>query len=118
MKVVCDREKLLASFQTASAVAPTRSPKPILQNVKFEVAGSGEVIGTMMATDLEVGVRVNCPGIQVEAPGSAIPPIARFGSILRESSDAQLRLETDGQGTIVRGDRSEFRLPAENPDEF
>src|SRR5581483_2184931 len=118
MKVVCDREKLLASFQTASAVAPSRSPKPILQNVKFEVTGNGEVVGTMMATDLEVGVRVNSPGIQVEAAGSAILPIGRFSSILRESSDAQLRLETDGQGTIVRGDRSEFRLPAENPDEF
>ncbi|HET6884057.1 MAG TPA: DNA polymerase III subunit beta [Pirellulales bacterium] len=118
MKVVCDREKFLASFQTASAVAPSRSPKPILQNVKFEATGSGEAIGTMMATDLEVGVRVNSPGIHVDAPGSAILPIGRFTSILRESSDAQIHLQTDGQGTIVRGDRSEFRLPAENPDEF
>jgi DNA polymerase III subunit beta len=118
MKVVCDREKLLASFQTASAVAPSRSPKPILQNVKFEVSGSGETIGTMMATDLEVGVRVNATGVHVDAPGSAILPIGKFASILRESSDAQIRLETDGQGTVVRGDRSEFRLPAENPDEF
>jgi DNA polymerase-3 subunit beta len=37
---------------------------------------------------------------------------------LRESSDPVLRLETDGRGTIIRGERSEFRLPAENPDEF
>ena len=37
MKITCDREKLLAAFQTAAMVAPTRSPKPILQNVKLEV---------------------------------------------------------------------------------
>jgi DNA polymerase-3 subunit beta len=119
MKVLCDREKLFAAFQIASVVAPARSPKPILRNVKFEVAGGGaEGAGTLMATDLEVGVRVVLAEVQVEAPGSAILPIDRFGSILRESSDAQLRIESDGQGTLVRGERSEFKLPSGNPDEF
>lgn len=119
MKVICDREKLFAAFQIASVVAPSRSPKPILRNVKFEVSGQGaEGHGTLMATDLEVGVRVTIDGIQVETPGDAILPIDRFGSILRESSDAQLRIESDGQGTLVRGDRSEFKLPSSNPEEF
>ena len=44
-------------------------------------------------------------------------PISPFGSILRESSDEKLLLETDGRSTLVRG-QSEFRLPTENPDEF
>jgi DNA polymerase-3 subunit beta len=38
--------------------------------------------------------------------------------ILRESSDEKLYLESDGRSTLVRGQRSEFRLPSENPDEF
>ena len=119
MKVICDREKLLAAFQIASVVAPARSPKPILRNVKFEVASSGaEGRGTLLATDLEVSVRVALADVQVEAPGSAILPIERFGSLLRESSDAKLRIESDGQGTLARGDRSEFKLPAGNPEEF
>jgi DNA polymerase-3 subunit beta len=54
----------------------------------------------------------------VQVPGSAILQLSRFGPILRESSDEQLRLEADGQGTIVRGARSEFKLPGENPAEF
>src|SRR5271154_2732899 len=91
MKVTCDREKLLTAFQTASAVAPARSPKPILQNVKLEVTGEGAIV---MATDLEIGIRVSVPGIVVDVPGSAVLGIQRFGSILRESSDAVLRLET------------------------
>jgi DNA polymerase-3 subunit beta len=119
MKVTCDREKLLAAFQTAAAVAPARSPKPILQNVKIEVAADGATTtAVLIATDLEIGVRVEVPGITVEVPGTAVLPISRFGSILRESSDATLRLEADGHGTLVRGERSEFKLPAENPDEF
>ena len=38
MKLVCEREPLAAAYQTAAAVAPTRSPKPILQNVKLTAA--------------------------------------------------------------------------------
>lgn len=115
MKITCDREKLLAAFQMASSVAPARSPKPILANIKMEVAGETAIL---MGTDLEIGVRIEVPGIQVEVPGSAVLPIQRFGSILRESTDATLRLETDAHGTQVRGERSEFKLPAENPEEF
>jgi DNA polymerase-3 subunit beta len=115
MKVTCDREALLAAFQTAAAVVPTRSPKPILQNIKLEVTDASAIL---LATDLEVGIRIQVPGIQAQVPGSAILPVLRFGSILRESSDATLRLEADGQATTVRGERSEFKLPAENPQEF
>lgn len=115
MKVSCERDKLLSAFQTASAVAPARSTKPILQNVKLEAGDGGAVL---IATDLEIGVRVDVPGVTVETPGSAILPTGRFGSILRESSDAALRLEAESQGTLVRGERSEFRLLGENPDEF
>ena len=63
MKVACERDKLLAAFQIASAVAPTRSPKPILQNVKFEAHKDSVVL---TATDLEVGVRVQVSGVTVD----------------------------------------------------
>ncbi len=115
MKVTCEREKLLHAFQAAASVAPTRSPKPILQNVKLEVAEEG---ATLSATDLEIGIRVEVGGVEVEAAGSVLLPTSRVGMILRESSDATLELETDGRGTVVRGERSEFRLPGENPDEL
>lgn len=115
MKVTCDREKLLAAFQTAAAVAPSRSPKPILSNVKMEVTADSAIL---MATDLEVGIRIQVPGVEVKTAGSAILALSRFGSILRESSDEQLQIEADGQSTLVRGQRSEFKLPAENPQEF
>jgi DNA polymerase-3 subunit beta len=115
MKIICEREKLLHCFQTASAVAPSRSPKPILQNLKLEVSAEQ---GTLMGTDLEVGIRIDVPGILVEAPGAVILPINRFLSILRESTDEKLNVESDGNKIQVRGARSEFQLPSENPDEF
>ncbi len=115
MKIKCNREQLLAAFQNVAPVAPARSPKPILRNVKL-LANATET--TLMATDTEVGIRQEVDGVDVAVPGSVVLPVARFGSILRELSDEQLSIETDGTGIVVRGERSEFNLPAENPDEF
>ena len=115
MRFVCERDKLLSAFQTAATVVPSRSPKPILQNVKLIVS---QQQATLLATDMETGIRIDVPGIHVDAAGSAVLPVGRFGSILRESSDAKLLVEAEPQGTVVRGDRSEFKLPGQNPDEF
>ena len=115
MKIRCNRDSFLNAFQTAAAVAPSRSPKPILQNVKMEVSSEGT---TLLATDLEIGIRVDVEGVEVETAGAAILPLARFGAILRESSDTSLTIETDDQGTMVQGERSRFKLPAQSPEEF
>ncbi|HVT30860.1 MAG TPA: DNA polymerase III subunit beta [Lacipirellulaceae bacterium] len=115
MKITCNREKMLHAFQTVAAIAPARSPKPILQNVKLEVAKDKS---TLMATDLEVGIRYEVSGVETDAPGAAVLPVGRFGSILRESADATFRIESGGDGTTIRGERSQFKLPSENPQDF
>ncbi len=115
MKISCDREQLLQAFQTVATVAPSRSPKPILQNVKLEATGDSV---TLLATDLEVGIRHQVSGVDVQVPGTAVLSVMRFGSILRESSDQTLHLECDSTGVTIRGERSQFRLSAENPAEF
>lgn len=115
MKIVCLREKLLHAFAPVASVAPARSPKPILQNVKLEVRSDG---ATLMATDLEVGIRHEVEVAEVEVEGAAILPVARFSSILRESSDESFRIESDGQTTTVKGARSQFKLSGANPNEY
>jgi DNA polymerase III subunit beta len=115
MKIVCNREQMLHAFAAVASVAPARSPKPILQNVKLEVTPEG---ATLMATDLEVGIRHNVPVAEVEVPGAAILPVTRFGSILRESNDESFRLENDGHTTIIKGQRSQFRLSGASPAEY
>jgi DNA polymerase-3 subunit beta len=115
MKIVCDREKLLAAFQTAALFAPGRSPKEILTNVKLDVDKEG---ATFSATDMEVGARLSIEGLDVDAAGSAVLPVAQFGAILRESTDEKLRIDSTSKGTTVRGERSEFKLNAADPEEF
>ncbi len=115
MKIKIEREPLLHSFQTVAAVAPIRSPKEILRNVKME-AKDGTV--TLSATDTELGIRMEMGGIQIQAPGNVVLPVSRFGAILRESSDTHIDLESDGESIFVLSGRSSYRLQTENPDEF
>jgi DNA polymerase-3 subunit beta len=113
MKALCNREGLLAAFAMVSGVAPARSPKPIIQNVKLVAdADEGSIL---MATDFEVGIRHRLLGIKVEQPGAAILPTARFGSIVRTGADPELAVEVAGDQLVVRGLRSEFTLPCEDP---
>ena len=116
MKIVCDREKLLAAFQTAALFAPGRSPKEILTNVKLDVDKDG---ATFSATDMEVGVRLSIEGLDVDAAGSAILPVVQFGAILRENSDAEAadRLDQQGHGRPRRAERVQAATPAD-PEEF
>ena len=115
MKIKFHREKFLAAFQVVAAVVPARSTKSILQNVKLEI---GDGFSTLMATDLEIGIRYEVSGIEVERPGAIILSVSRFGSILRESTDEMIQIDADDKNIAVQGEHSEFKLQAINPDEF
>ncbi len=116
MKALCNREGLLAAFGMVGGVVPARSPKPILQSVKL-VADS-EDGSTLMATDLEVGIRYRVLGMKVDQPGSVILPNQRTSQILRATRDEELAIETDGEHLLVKGLHAQYQLPAEDPDLF
>lgn len=115
MKIICQREAFAAAFQLASSVAPVRSPKEILQNVKVIARGDKT---TLSATDMEVGMHLTVEGVQIETEGTALLPVQRVGRIVRESSDEELTIESNDSGIKVTGNRSRFQLPGASPDEF
>src|SRR5579871_2202757 len=100
MRAICHREGLLAACQLASAAIPARDIKPILRNLKA-IAADGRC--TLMATDLELGIRLDVQGLTIQEPGEAILPAAKLLAILRESRDNELTIEADPSACMVRG---------------
>ena len=115
MKIKINRESFQKVFQIAAAVAPVRSPKTILQNIKLTVDTKAAVL---TATDMEIGVRLNVGDVEVEQEGSAVMPVSRLNMILRESRDEILSIDANSEQTLVTGKNSRFELAAHNPDEF
>ncbi|MEM9646180.1 MAG: DNA polymerase III subunit beta [Planctomycetota bacterium] len=116
MKITCDRRVFAAAYQTVAAFAPTRSPKEILTNVLVTASDSSIKLS---ATDMEVGFCTEIKeGIEVSEGGSVLLPVVRTAGIVRESNDEQLKIENQDGTAIIKGDRSNFRLPTANPEEF
>src|SRR3954453_9769212 len=114
MKALCPRDSLLSAFQLAStAISTNRGPvKPILRNFKA-IADNGRF--TLMATDLELGIRLDVMGMQIQEPGEAILPAQRLFAILREAREQDLSIEADNNACTVRGESMEFEMPSEDP---
>ncbi len=115
MKAVCHRDGLLSACQVASVAVSGRDIKPILRNVK--VIADGDRC-TLMATDLELGIRLEVLGVKIEEPGEAILPAARTTAILRESTDEELSLEATPTACLLKGQFNEFEMPSEDPAHF
>lgn len=115
MKALCHREGLLSACQLAAAAIPSKEVKPILRNIKASAA-AGRC--TLMATDLEVGVRLEVAGLEIEEPGDAILPAAKLLAILREARDEKLSLEADTAACTVRGASLEYEMPSDDPSHF
>jgi DNA polymerase III subunit beta len=115
MRMVCNREGLLSACQLASVAVASRDVKPILKNIKAVVQPER---CTLMATDMELGIRLEVRSVKVDEPGEAILPAARLLAILRESTDEELAIEATNDGSVVRGDNIEFEMPGEDPAHF
>jgi len=113
MKALCQRDGLLAAIQLAGAAISTREVKPVLKNFKA-VAEQGRF--TLMATDLELGIRLDVMGMQIQDTGEAILPARRLSDILRETPPGiELSLEADMAACNVNTEDAEFEMPGEDP---
>lgn len=69
MKLECNRSALAAAFGAVGAVIPSRTPKPILQNAKLQVAGGKT---TLIGTDSEIAIRYDVPDVDCKGSGEAL----------------------------------------------
>lgn len=115
MKAVCDRATLTSGVQVASAVVASRSPKPALGCIKM--AAEKDSI-TLLATDLEVGIRIELNKMEVQEPGVGLVPADRFHAILRELDEDTIALSSTEQETTIEAPGSHFTILGDNPEDF
>ena len=115
MKAACDRATLTRGVQVASAVVAARSPKPALGCIKMEAQGQKM---TLLATDLEVGIRIELDKMEVREPGMGLVPADRFHAILRELESDTIDLSSTEQETRIDAPGAHFTVLGDNPEDF
>ena len=120
MKVIAQTSALQEALGLAGSIVATRTPKPVLQCVKMIASKEGETSAlTLLATDLEAGLRYQIAAVQVEEEGEALVPAERLNGIVRESAeDEALVLETEKEACHVRGSGSHFKIYGYDPGEY
>jgi DNA polymerase III subunit beta len=115
MKVHCHRPSLAAALQVVASVVPSRTPKEVLRNIKLQVADGK---ATLLATDAEIGIRCEVPGVEIEAQGETLLPAARVTAIIRELVEESVDISVTADAVRIKSDKSEFKLSAVDPSEF
>jgi len=115
MRIKCQTEALHDAFQVVGSVVQQRPTRPILSSVLLSASPDG---AQLQATDLEIAIRFEVQGVEVEEPGQVAVPQGRVTSILRETADETVLLWTEDGHCIISASDSEFRLPVEAADEF
>jgi DNA polymerase-3 subunit beta len=90
LKLSLSTADLLAQLQTVTRVASTRSAVQALSGVM--ISASGEATPELLATDMEIGLRVPLAA-EVSRPGSAVLPARLLLDVTRSLSAEQLTME-------------------------
>jgi len=111
MKVKCNRLLLYDLSQIVSSVVPQRTTVPALVNMKITATqdkkGDGHL--ELVGTDLEVGICCSLSA-NVSEEGVLVIPAARVNGILRETSDDEIAIESEGLNANIKCADSRYKI--------
>lgn len=115
MKFVCGRESLLSAVQQVKTAVAARTTKPVLSNVKAILTDNAL---TLIAYDMEVGIRYELSGVDSQELGVGILPVHEIEKILRNTEEETVLVVCNADKVVVKVGGSKFDMPGYDPDEF
>lgn len=115
MKVTFNRSALAEALGLMTSIVPSRTPKPILKCVRIAVSGKEMRI---CATNLELGLDYLVSEVDVERDGEVVVEAERLASIVRESVEDVLVLESTDTTCEIRGMDSHFTVYGQDPKQY
>ena len=115
MKLQAETEALHDAFQYSGSIITSSMPHAVYENVKLAATSEGVWLS---ATDMEVGLRVKVPDVEVEEEGVILLREANVSKILGATPDDEISLETEEDVAYIRSSDSEFRLLTHPAEEF
>ncbi|MBN1256602.1 MAG: DNA polymerase III subunit beta [Planctomycetes bacterium] len=116
MLFTCSRAKLYEALSILSSIVPTRSAKPILQNICFEGVDKNRV--EMTVTDLEVGMRYSLEVEDLKDPETVLLPSMELNNIVRDAWGDSLTLEVIDSRAKLTTEAATFNIPGEAAENF
>src|SRR5215471_14743158 len=115
MEFTVSRAELVRELNLSQGVVEKKTTIPILSNVLVETDGNRVIL---TATDLELGIRCNCPAKIKKAGGGTIPARRLLDYVrLLPDGDVQVKVLENHWANLVSG-RSKTRIAGMSRDSF
>lgn len=114
MKFSCTQENMKQGLGMVSHIASKNSNLPILHNVLVEAREEGV---ELVATNLEIGIRVHVRG-KVEEPGSFTVPAQVFSNYIHLVSKDRIDVSLEGADLVVHAGGQHTKVKGEEAAEF
>ena len=117
MKLVCSKPQLMEIINTVQRAIAPKTSLPILECIKIDAAGDGNVVFTGNSADLCIEYNVQC---FVTEGGTIALASKMFGEIVRRlpEGDVTINVNPANYVTKIKSGSSEFNIQGISPDEF
>lgn len=115
MKIKFNRAALQEALGLVTSIVPSRTPKPILQCLRINCEADAV---TICGTDLEVGINCQVVQVEIEEAGEVVLPADKLWSIVRESVDEVIEIESDDNTITIKGSDSTFTIYGHDPAQY
>lgn len=115
MKVICNRNSLSDALSLLATVVSTRTTRPILQCLRMYTEDDGL---TLLATDLEVGLRCHIKEVEIVEPGQTVASAAKLAAIVHQVEEQTITFATEQEKLVVSALGAKFVLYTFDPDEY
>ena len=117
MKIICNKPQLVEIINTVQRAIAPKTSLPVLECIKIDAAGDGNVVFTGNNIDLCIEYNTKCTATE----GGTIALASKmFGEIVRRlpEGDVTISVNPSNYVTKIKSGSSEFNIQGVSPDEF
>jgi len=120
MKVICERQALLAAVNNVASVVPKRTPQAALSCLKLTATKSAGISELLISgTDGDTSLQISIAQVDVASPGTTVISADKFCQIVQAvDKEPTLTIETDNELCLIRGTTSRFKIFTHPADQF
>ena len=117
MKLVCSKPQLMEIINTVQRAIAPKTSLPILECIKIDASGDGNVVFTGNNIDICIEYNTNCT---VTEGGTIALASKMFGEIVRRLPEGDVTINVNPANfvTKIKSGQSEFNIQGISPDEF
>lgn len=116
MKFTCSRVSLAEALSLVSSVIPTRSAKPVLQNV--QIRGNSDSTITLSGTDLDIGISYTLEVENLQNPGVSLISAHKLTGVVQEDRSEEVTFEINPDSARMLTGRGNFEFSVAGDEEF